>query len=125
VLVAMRFVVAEEFAADFDARARAALGALAARPGYLDGQLGRAFDDPTHWCLTTRWASVGAYRRALGAYDVKMYATPLLAQAVDEPSAFETLAEAAAGGEVVGHDSDMRYDSDRAGPGAGTLRSAP
>lgn len=118
-LVAMRFVVPEETAGGFGERARTALAALAARPGYVDGQLGRAFDDPTHWCLTTRWESVGAYRRALGAYDVKMYATPLLAQAVDEPSAFETLAQAAPGGVIE------EYASDRAGAVPGTLRSAP
>ena len=49
---------------------------------------------------------------ALGNFDVKMYATPLLAECVDEPSAFETLAEAAPSGEIVVTVSDRA-----AGPG--------
>ena len=41
--------------------------------------------------LLTEWAGVGAYRRSLGAYDVKVDAAPLLALGRDEPSAFEVL----------------------------------
>jgi hypothetical protein len=81
-------------------RAHAALAALAARPGYVSGRLTRAIDDPDHWTLVTEWESVGAYRRALGDFDVKVHATPLLALSVDTPSAFETLASAPPGGPV-------------------------
>ena len=104
-LVMTRFVV-EDDDNDFAGRAHAALGALAACPGYLRGRLGRAFDDPTHWSIVTEWQSVGAYRRALSNFNVKMYATPLLAQALDEPSAFEVLAESAPGGELTVSASD-------------------
>ncbi|MFE9692945.1 antibiotic biosynthesis monooxygenase family protein [Micromonospora sp. NPDC005806] len=100
-LVTNRFVVDTEVAPDFTERAHAALAALAARPGYLRGELLRALDDPTNWCLLTEWESVGAYRRALGGFDVKVTAVPLLAQSVDEPSAYETLASAAPEGEIV------------------------
>ena len=31
----------------------------------VDGQLGRNLDEPDLWVLSTRWESVGAYRRAL------------------------------------------------------------
>jgi heme oxygenase (mycobilin-producing) len=122
VLVVNRFVVATDGGATdgqeaFTARAVAALGALAARPGYLRGAVTRAYDDPAHWCLVTEWESVGAYRRALGAYEVKVTATPLLAESLDEPSAFEELATAAPGGEV------RQAASDRAGDPAGALRS--
>jgi hypothetical protein len=82
--------VGEAGVAEFRVAARAALGALAARPGYVAGQLGRNLDDPTLWLLTTSWANVGSYRRALSSYDVKVTAVPLLSQAVDEPSAYET-----------------------------------
>lgn len=75
-------------------RARAALTALSARPGFLDGHIGRAADDPQAWALVTRWENVGAYRRALGAYEVKLTATPLLADARDDVSAFEVLVSA-------------------------------
>ncbi|RIV35666.1 antibiotic biosynthesis monooxygenase family protein [Micromonospora radicis] len=105
-LVTNRFVVDDDEASDFTARAHAALAALAARPGYLRGQLVRALDDPRHWCLVTEWESVGTYRRALGGFDVKVTAVPLLAQSIDEPSAYETLANAAPGGDVVPVASD-------------------
>ena len=42
----------------------ALLGALAARPGFRDGELGRSADDPSLWALVTRWDGVGSYRRA-------------------------------------------------------------
>ena len=62
---------------------------LAAQRGYVDGQVGRNVDDPTLWVLTSRWQNVGAYRRALSSYDVKLHAVPLLSRALDEPSAYE------------------------------------
>lgn len=76
---------------DFLVRAQAALAALAARPGYRGGRVGRSLDEPALWTVTTAWEGVGAYRRALSAYDVKVAAAPLLALARDEPSSFETL----------------------------------
>ncbi|SOD74699.1 antibiotic biosynthesis monooxygenase [Jatrophihabitans sp. GAS493] len=75
----------------FAERAQAALAALAARPGYLGGSLGRSTDDDGQWIIVTEWADVGSYRRALGGFEVKMLATPLLAQAIDQPSSFEQL----------------------------------
>lgn len=99
-LVVNRFAVAGEDQETFAARARAALAVLAVRPGYLRGSVGRAYDDLAHWCLVTEWESVGAYRRALSAYDVKVTATPLLAESLDEPSAYEALALADPAGEV-------------------------
>jgi quinol monooxygenase YgiN len=104
-MVVLRFAVASED--EFLASANQALAALAARPGYLAGQLGRAVDDPTAWCLVTHWESVGTYRRALGAYDVKVRGTPLLAQALPEVSAYEPLATAEPGGSVTLLVSDL------------------
>ena len=97
-LVVNRFAVADDDQETFAERARAALTALAQRPGYVRGSLGRAYDDPEFWCLVTEWESVGAYRRALSAYEVKVNATPLLAQSRDEPSAYEELILADPGG---------------------------
>ena len=90
-LVVTRFDVPEHESAAFLPRAQAALAAFAARPGYLRGRIGRAADDPTAWVLTTEWVGIGAYRRSLSAYDVKVDAAPLLALGRDEPSAFEVL----------------------------------
>jgi heme oxygenase (mycobilin-producing) len=91
VLVVTRFDVPEGESAAFLPRAQAALAAFAARPGYVRGRIGRAADDPTLWVLTTEWVGVGAYRRSLSAYDVKVDAAPLLSLGRDEPSAFELL----------------------------------
>lgn len=75
----------------FEERAERALAALAARPGYLRGQLARSMDDTGDWLLLTEWESVGAYRRALGNFDVRINATQLLATALDIPGTFEPL----------------------------------
>ena len=91
---------------DFEARAQAALGALAARPGYLRGTLGRSTDDPDAWLLLTEWENVGSYRRALGGYEVKLHATPLLASALDLPGGFEALLDVAPGGGMITRVSD-------------------
>lgn len=64
---------------------------LATRPGYVDGTLGRNLDDPALWVLTTRWEHVGAYRRALSSYEVKLHGVPVLSRAIDEPSAYEVV----------------------------------
>ena len=70
-----------------------ALGILAAKPGYVAGDVGRNVDDPTLWVLTTRWENVGSYRRALGSYEAKMHVQPLMVHALDEPSAYEVVEE--------------------------------
>ena len=91
---------------DFPDRARTALQALAARPGYLRGTLSRSTDDAAAWLLLTEWENVGSYRRALGNYEVKLHATPLLGLALDVPSGFEALLDVAAGGVTTVHASD-------------------
>ena len=88
-LVVTRFHVPPTEAESFRDDLAAAHALLAARPGYLHGDVGRNVDDPLLWTLTTRWESVGAYRRALSSYDVKLGAVPLLSRALDEPSAYE------------------------------------
>jgi heme oxygenase (mycobilin-producing) len=91
-------------------RGRDALTALAARPGYLRGSFGRSTDDPEAWVLLTEWQNVGSYRRALGGYEVKLRATPLLAQALDLPSAYEPLLEVSPGGVVDERASDREAE---------------
>jgi quinol monooxygenase YgiN len=89
VIVVNRFRVPELEGAGFRSDLQRAHEALAERPGYLAGTMGRNVDDPELWVLTTTWEHVGAYRRALSAYDVKLYAVPTLSRALDEPSAYE------------------------------------
>ena len=90
-LVVSRFRVPLEDGETFRAELQQALDSLAERPGHLDGTIGRNVDDPELWVLSTRWENVGAYRRALSAYDVKLRAVPLLSRALDEPSAYEVV----------------------------------
>ena len=87
-------------------RARAALSALSARPGYVRGSVARSTDDRDAWLLLTEWTNVGSYRRALGNYEVKLHATPLLADALDLPSGFEELVDVAPGGTIAEYPSD-------------------
>ncbi|MDA0564037.1 antibiotic biosynthesis monooxygenase [Streptomonospora sp. S1-112] len=101
-VVITRFTVAPDEAEDFTARAEAAVAAMAARPGFRGSWVGRAADDPRLWTVVTEWEGAGAYRRALSNFDVRVAAVPLLAQAHNEPSAFEVLAHRTAEGPAQG-----------------------
>jgi heme oxygenase (mycobilin-producing) len=78
----------------FRLRARDALEALTAQPGCTSGHVARALDDPRRWVVQTEWDSVGSYRRALSAYDVKVRAVPLMYEQIDEATAYESLVTA-------------------------------
>ncbi|BEP15199.1 hypothetical protein acdb102_35100 [Acidothermaceae bacterium B102] len=115
-LVTTRFRIPEADGATFLADAQRAVEALAARPGFRHGRVGRAVEDPQAWVVHTEWDGVGAYRRALSAYDVKVYAAPLLGRALDEPSAYEVLF--AEGDGATGEGVSARAaDADSAVPG--------
>ena len=90
-LVVNRFRAATPDAAGGGLRAdlERVLALLAASPGYVGGAIGRNLDEPDLWLLTTTWESVGAYRRALSSYDLKMHGVPVLSHALDEPGAYE------------------------------------
>lgn len=94
-IVVTRHRVDDGSATAFAGRAHSALGVLAARPGFVDGAVGRNLDDPALWTITTTWRDVGSYRRALSHVDVKMVAVPLLSTALDEPSAYEVVGQRA------------------------------
>ena len=123
-LVVTRYRVADPGPADhgsaaFLTEARAALAALAERPGFRSGRIGRAADDPAMWVLVTEWEHVGAYRRALSAYEVKVHAVPLLSRAVDEPSAYEVVVSTGHGGDPGSptHRTHRALDADVVGLG--------
>ncbi len=88
-IVVNRFRVPEPEGDGFRIDLQRARDALAERPGFLVATMGRNVDDPELWVLTTTWEHVGAYRRALSSYDVKLHAVPTLGRALDEPSAYE------------------------------------
>jgi hypothetical protein len=91
VLVVSRYRVPDLDSVEFRGRALDALAALGEQSGFVRGHLGRNVDDPELWVLSTEWASVGTYRRALSTYDVKTRAVPVMLHALDEPSAFDVL----------------------------------
>ena len=111
VIVVTRFDVPQDEGAAFQVRAEAALSAFGARPGFVRGRLGRSADEPTAWVLTTEWEGVGAYRRSLSAYDVKVEAAPLLGLGRDEASAFEVLYAVDDAVPVVSAPSDRAKDA--------------
>lgn len=87
-LVVLRAVVAadpDQFLAD----ARAALAALATRPGYLCGRVARALDDPDAWVVTCEWDSIGNARRGLTAGAVRAQIMPLMSRVTPEPTTYE------------------------------------
>jgi heme-degrading monooxygenase HmoA len=88
VFTVTRLRVPEDEAAEIGAAVRALLGALAARPGFRDGELGRSTEDGGLWALLTRWDGVGSYRRALSAAEVKIAGVPVWVYALDEPGVY-------------------------------------
>lgn len=112
VLSVTRYRVPQGEAATFHQRARAALQVLAARPGHVWGGIGRSTDDPSLWTVTTVWTSVGKYRRALGSYEVKVHAHPLMYLAVDEPTAFEVVTSSDGTGSLLDRASDRAPDAE-------------
>jgi hypothetical protein len=89
VLVVSRFRIPEAEGEAFRADLLVVHDLLAGFPGYESGHVGRNVDDPELWVLSTAWADVGSYRRALGSYEVKLQ-LPTLSRALDEPSAYES-----------------------------------
>lgn len=125
--VLTRFSVSETEGGQFADHAADALAAFADCPGYLRGHLGREVDDSTGWLLLTEWVGVGAYRRALSRYDVRVRAIPLLARGQLEPGAYEvlrTVGPAGTGAVTSASDraanADTAHPGDTAGPGAGS-----
>jgi quinol monooxygenase YgiN len=88
-LAIARFSVPLGSAAHFQTQLSSALESFSQCKGFIDGEYGQNLDDLTLWSLVTQWENVGSYRRALGTNDVKMNVIPTLAQAIDEPGAYE------------------------------------
>ena len=85
-----RFRVPDAAAGAFHARADAVVAFWRERPGCEEAQVVRNLDEPDLWAIVTRWENVGSYRRAFNGYDAKLVLVPLLSEALDEPSAYDT-----------------------------------
>jgi quinol monooxygenase YgiN len=88
-LAIARFSTPLAEASQFEPQLSTALEAFSACAGFINGEYGQNLDDTTLWSLVTHWENVGSYRRALSNLNVKMNAIPLMAQAIDEPGAYE------------------------------------
>ncbi|MFM1966567.1 MAG: hypothetical protein RL134_2292 [Actinomycetota bacterium] len=72
-------------------RLREAATLFAAFPGFVDARISRAIDQGDLIVLELAWETVGAYRRALSSYDIKVPVVPIISLAIDEPTAYEVL----------------------------------
>lgn len=114
VFVVTRYRVPASESDEFADLAREALAALAGRPGCLEGRVSRSIDEPDLWVLSTRWETVGTYRRALSHPEVKIRAVPLMYRCIDEPTAFEDLLTWGPGQGLAEHESDLIVEQARA-----------
>lgn len=94
-VVVSRFRVEAHARGRFLEDAARAMDALGAQPGCLALSLAQSTDEAELLLLRSEWIGVGAYRRALSAFDVKVNAVPLLSSAIDEPSAYEVIRDGA------------------------------
>lgn len=87
---------------EITAQVAEAAAVLARQPGWVRSEVARSLDvtdeGTAYVTLIAEFASVGDYRRALGAMDVRLAVVPVLYRAVDEPTAYETLAVIEPGG---------------------------
>jgi hypothetical protein len=91
VLAITRYRVPAARTDDFVRTAQEVLKAVEGSPGHRSSRLGRAVDDTELWAMVTEWDGAGHYRRALGAYDVRVALIPLSALAIDEAGAYEII----------------------------------
>ncbi len=116
-LVVSRYRVEATLRDDFVDGARRAIAVLAEQVGCRSASLGQSTDDAHLFVIRTEWEGVGAYRRALSSFDVKMHAIPILSSAVDEPSAFELVDHWTADGRATAS-SGLAADATVVGLGA-------
>lgn len=124
VVVTMRFTVTTEERGEFLQRAREAASMLRTRQGCLGIDLLQSVDAADSLMITTRWDSMGSYRRAMSAYDIKEQVIPFLSQARDEDSTFETILQASPEG-TREFDSGLAADAQSTRLGSASTASAP
>lgn len=116
-LVILRYSAPERRDSALPGLLDAALTAISGQAGHLRGWVGRSPDDPGHWLLASEWAEVGAMRRGLGSFDVKIALGPLQAFADQGSGVFEVLRYCDDLGTSV-TPSSRATDADSAGPGS-------
>ena len=115
-LVITRHRVAQIDLPNWLLEAKASLAPLATQPGCISAEIGLATDEPDLVSVVTRWEGVGAYRRALSNFEVKMQSIPFLSTAVDESTAYE-LIHRNMQGEQTDFSPARAFDADEIGLG--------
>lgn len=89
-LVVNRFRVQDEYDThEIDRCLDELLSLWRQQPGFIHGEYGQCVDDKTRFALSTSWATIRTYRRALGTMESKMAWMPLSMWLENEPSAYE------------------------------------
>lgn len=96
--------------------AKVAIAPLAACAGCLGVEIGLATDEADLAVVVSKWENVGAYRRALSNFEVKMHSIPFLSTAMDESSAFELIYQNVSG-QIKEFDAARALDADEIGLG--------
>lgn len=119
-----RFRVPGDQRPAFLAAADEAMAALAKQAGCRGISLGQSTDEADLLLIRSEWEGIGAYRRALSDFDVKVRAVPLLSTAIDEPSAFELVRHRDADG-VTAAVSGLAADAGEVGLGGAAAANVP
>jgi hypothetical protein len=89
--VVLRFNVGQKPPQVWLAEAEKVIELFSRQPGFIAAKASLSLDEDHLAMLYLEFENVGAYRRALSAYDIKLEATLFLSNALDEPSAYEVL----------------------------------
>ena len=120
----MRFTVPREQRAEFLREARQTVELLRGRAGCRGVDVLQSVDRDELLAITTRWDSMGSYRRALSAYEIKERVIPFLSHTLDEDSTFETLLAGSAAGIDEFH-SGLAADARTTQLGSASTPAAP
>ncbi len=66
---------------------------LSKEPGFIRLSVTRSVDEPNHWKIVQEWKQIGDARRAVNSSKNRMIVWPVLSQAQNEVSFYETLVE--------------------------------
>ena len=66
---------------------------LSKEPGFIRLSVTRSVDEPSNWKIVQEWKQIGDARRAVNSSKNRMVVWPVLSQAQNEVSFYETLVE--------------------------------
>ena len=66
---------------------------LSKEPGFIRLSVTRSVDEPNNWKIVQEWKQIGDARRAVNSSKNRMIVWPVLSQAQNEVSFYETLVE--------------------------------